>query len=616
MKPGRSGVDIAAIEAALRDGGPIRLDLAGRGRLFLDRPMPFLVVHIGRRSEPAARDVAMASSAYLLARNLTDAVAVIRVVGAAMIERFGAFLVLDIGELAKDGLAKDAPYLAPFEVSASAPAGRSAQSVLSALISGIEKVDARYRAPKVSRKTLDEDGYAGLARRLPAFPVLTLRFAPIYKVPQSQATYPELLERLVANIFDAALQSVAEFARRETSLSPASHRALGRRVFVDAVMRADKAMDAIAGSFDFLLSVTPINAEDAWSEFKACKFERAPHFLYRPLTVDIAASKKALFSIGFDHFEDPVLTTLYREKQRELDLQLSMLAMRGDRQFLELGRALYRSVEPRLEKAAREILQATAKSRSSNEVANVDYRFVERRARAMIDRYAAQSNSFAASIDLRDDLPAGMMVTNGQLLISRNTTMAKDRVDALLSHEVGVHLLTYFNGSGHGLQIFRSGLAGYEGAQEGLAVLAEYLAGGMTVARLRLLAARVLAVSGMLNGAGFVETFAMLTKEHKFSERNAFNIALRVHRGGGLAKDAIYLRGLFELLDHLSSGGSLDPFWLGKIASAHFSTIQELSTRGLLKAPRLLPQFLEIPGADQRLARLKGGLSPLDLVAA
>lgn len=616
MKKGQGGVDISAIEASLKEDGPIRLDLAGRGRLFMDRPMPFLAVHIGKRSEPAAREAVMANSSYLLAANLTEAAAAIRTVGAAMLERFGAFVVLDIGELAKDDLAKDAPYLAPFEVSASAPADQAAQGALSALIGGLEKVDARYRAPKVVRKSVAEDGHAGLARRLPAFLVLTLRFAPIYKVPKSHAVYPELRERLAANVFDAILQAAAEFARSQTNLSPASHRALGRRVFVDAVLRADKAIDAIASGFDFLLDVTPINSEDAWEAFKAAKFKRAPQFLYRPLAFDIAASKKALFSVGLDHFEDPVLSTLYREKQRELDLQLSMLAMREDRQFLELGRALYRSIEPRLEKAASEILAATASSRAGAEVSNVDYRFLERRAQAMINRYAAQSNSFAASVAVRDDLPAGMMVTNGQLLISRNTTMAKDRVEALLSHEVGVHLLTYFNGSGHGLQIFRSGLAGYEGAQEGLAVLAEYLAGGMTVARLRLLAARVLAVAGMLDGAGFVDTFAMLTKEHRFLERNAFNIALRVHRGGGLAKDAIYLRGLFELLDHLSTGGSLAPFWLGKIASTHFSVMQELSTRGLLKAPRLLPQFLDISGADQRLARLRNGLSPLDLIAA
>jgi hypothetical protein len=72
----------------------------------------------------------MANSAYLLVANLTDAVAVIRTVGGAMLERFGAFLVLDIGELTKDGLAQDAPYLAPFEVSASAPSDRGAQSAL------------------------------------------------------------------------------------------------------------------------------------------------------------------------------------------------------------------------------------------------------------------------------------------------------------------------------------------------------------------------------------------------------------------------------------------------------------------------------------------------------
>ena len=53
--------------------------------------------------------------------------------------------------------------------------------------------------------------------------------------------------------------------------------------------------------------------------------ERAPKFLYRPLTVEVDAEKRKLFSVAFDGFEDPVLLDLYREKQQELDLQLSML---------------------------------------------------------------------------------------------------------------------------------------------------------------------------------------------------------------------------------------------------------------------------------------------------
>ena len=216
----------------------------------------------------------------------------------------------------------------------------------------------------------------------------------------------------------------------------------------------------------------------------------------------------------------------------------------------------------------------------------------------------------------RDDLPAGLMVSNGRLLISRGTEMSRQRVEALLSHEIGVHLLTYFNGSAQGLRLFRSGLAGYEGVQEGLAVLAEFLVGGMTVARLRLIAARVVACAAMLDGATFHANFKSLVREHGFSEANAFNLTLRLYRGGGLVKDAIYLRGLLEVLHHLRNGGSLDPFWMGKIAATHFSVMQELSARGLLKAPRLTPDFLTHPQAEAKLAAARAGLTPIQMLAS
>lgn len=609
-------LDITKLEACLEGDDPIRLDLNGRGRLYMDRPLPFIAVHVGRPGHKAAREAVRANAAYLLAGNVADATTVLSVVATAMQNRFGGFLIIDIGEMVEDRLAADAPYLAPFAVTISHTPDPATRAAGAAFASAMQAVDARYRSPRIERVGADEDKAAILARRIKRFPVLTVRFAPIYKAPQSTSIYPELRERLAANIVDASLRSAADFARAETSLSLTTHRALGRGVFVDAVSRADRAIDEIASRFDFLLAVTPINAEAAWAEFSNANFERAPHLLYRPLTFEVAETKKALFGIGLDHFEDPVLSRLYREKQQELDLQLSMMSVREERSFRELGRALYRSVEPRLLQTAQDLLAQTARKAGRNETENVDYRFVEKRAQAMIARYAQQSAGFSAAIDIRDDLPAGLMVSNGRLLISRNTKMAKDRVEALLSHEVGVHMLTYFNGSGHGLRLFRSGLAGYEGAQEGLAVLAEFLAGGMTVARLRLLAGRVLAVAAMLDGAGFVDTFRLLNKTHGFAPNSAFSVALRVHRGGGLAKDAIYLRGLLEILTHLGAGGTLEPFWLGKIAAGHFSIMQELSTRGLLKPARLAPQFLSVKGADARLDRLRAGLTPIDLLQA
>ena len=174
--------------------------------------------------------------------------------------------------------------------------------------------------------------------------------------------------------------------------------------------------------------------------------------------------------------------------------------------------------------------------------------FLESAARSMIAAYRRQYQGFEAKVELRDDLPSGLMVVGERLLISRSTSMARHRVEALLSHEIGVHLLTYFNGSAQGLRLFRSGLAGYEAVQEGLAVFAEYLVGGMTVARLRLIAARVVGCAAMLEGATFEETFRLLVSDYGFSEAVAFNLTLRLYRGGGLTKDAIYLRGLLEVL--------------------------------------------------------------------
>jgi uncharacterized protein (TIGR02421 family) len=606
---------LADIAAALAAGEPIRRDFGRGERLHIDRPMPFLIVHVGRAKQPAARDIVSASSAYLFASNLRRAKAIIDIVSASMTPRFGAFMVLEIGELAGDRLAGDATYLPPFEITLSATGDAAARHAGAALAAAVEKVQARFRTPKLTRLDIASDPAAKLARLLPKLPVVTLRFAPIYRVPESDAVYPQLHDQLVANLVDAGLHAVAAFAEQTQSLAISTHRALGRRAFIDAVSRADKSIDEVAASFDFLLAVTPINAGAAWKEFSKSGYQRAPQLLYRPLPIAVDQQKKRLFSVALHHFEDPVLTTLYREKQQELDLQLSILAARETPRFVELTRALYGPVEKPLLATALEILNDTKAERQQKAPDKVaDSIFLERRAQGMIKAYADLVPNFSARVELRDDLPSGMMVSGGRLLISRSTTMNRSRVEALLSHEVGVHLLTYFNGSAQGLRLFRSGLAGYEGVQEGLAVLAEYLVGGMTRGRLRLLAARVVGCAAMLDGADFIECYRRV-REFGLSNTMAFNLVLRVFRGGGLAKDAVYLRGLLEVLSHLGAGGALTPFWMGKIAAVHFPVMQELATRGLLKPPQIMPAFLSHPGADARLKAAAAGITPIAMIA-
>jgi len=158
------------------------------------------------------------------------------------------------------------------------------------------------------------------------------------------------------------------------------------------------------------------------------------------------------------------------------------------------------------------------------------------------------------------------------------------------------------------------GLAGYDGFQEGLAVLAEYLAGGLNRARLRLLAGRVQAVKSILDGAGFVDTFRLVNLRLGFPKRTAYTITMRVHRAGGLTKDASYLRGLVEILEYLGDGGRLESLFIGKIAADHIPLIEELRLRQIVHAPPLQPRYLQFAQYPENMARIRAGLTVLDLL--
>ena len=219
---------------------------------------------------------------------------------------------------------------------------------------------------------------------------------------------------------------------------------------------------------------------------------------------------------------------------------------------------------------------------------------------------------FGAGVEIRDDV-SGLMVSRGRLLIGRRMRVPASRVEALIQHEVGTHVLTHRNGSRQPIRQLSFGLPGYEALQEGLAVLAEYLVGALSRPRLRLLAARVVAVDAMIRGSTFPETFALLHDRWRMAEQAAFGVAMRVHRGGGMPKDAAYLRGLRQLVNHLGEGGEIEPLLIGKFGFEHIPIVRDLHRRGALNATLAPPRFLDLPGARDRLARLRPGVPLVEL---
>jgi uncharacterized protein (TIGR02421 family) len=363
----------------------------------------------------------------------------------------------------------------------------------------------------------------------------------------------------------------------------------------------DRELASISESFRFLVSVTPVNVEEARKEFLASPGHE-PAFVYRDIEDFPAVIGARLAAVDIASVADPTLARVFEAKRNELALQLQMLSVRGRSEFLDLSLKLYGPVTPDLERHAEDILLEIPR-RPGARGRCLDSKAIARKAAAEIEKYRGGYADLSVAIEIRDDT-SGVMVANGALLIATTACVASSRLAGLLAHEVGTHILTYVNGSLQHLKLMASGLAGYEETQEGLALIAEAAVGSLTAGRLRQIAARVIAVRRLLQGRSFAQTHRELTENCGYSPGGAFTIVMRVWRSGGLTKDAIYLRGLHDLVEYLTAGNELDCLWQGKMSLIDLPLTKELTDKGILIPPVIPPSFLTDAAARKRLERV------------
>ncbi len=374
----------------------------------------------------------------------------------------------------------------------------------------------------------------------------------------------------------------------------------------------DRAIDhelaLVSRSFRFLLDVTPLNVEQARTEFLATG--ELPEFRYRTLEDDPDVLRQVLKDMPIRDVDDAVLGTLLREKQRELGLQIEMLEARDTADFMPLSIELYGAITPALRQVADRLMRTVAVPDGAGK--SLDAHHVLTLAQDEIDYYREQDSDIEMHAEIRKDV-SGVMVSGESLLMGPKSKVQENRAHALMQHEVGTHLVTQVNGAAQPIKVMGTGLSGYDETQEGLAVLAEIASGGLTAFRLRQLAARTITVHRMVTGVSFRDAHEALV-EDGIPASSAFTTTMRAFRSGGLTKDAIYLRGVLDLIEHLRAGGTLDLLMLGKFSLQDLPLVTDLKARGVLEPPRLQPRWLTEKSCLQRLERLAELDDPADLV--
>jgi uncharacterized protein (TIGR02421 family) len=617
---------VSLVVERLVAGKRVRRGLPVWGRVHIDRQLPFLCVFRRKpgTEEAGTETLVIGEASYLTAHassRLEDGLKrLLRGIVTAQGKHFGAFILLEIWEgPAPAGDAVRAIDPARFRLVAP-PHPRLASTLLE-FEESLTRIVIRGKRVQVEQTTSRRCAPEGLPRLISdadaaelGCETIGLEVPPIYRDEGSGKHFPLVLRALRRGLSRALKRGFFEFVRTCTTQRPAHYLALGRRSFVKAVFAVDRELAAISNDLDFLLAVSPVNTQAAWERFRRRRYQHAPEFVYRRLPLDPALMKRRLFSIPIERIEDPVLEQLFTDQQAEFDRKLTMLMDRGSRRFRYGSLQLFGGVEAELSALARDLLRRiTARDRAESGGRLVDARAFVARAEKELEHYRAMAPTLRSRVHLREDL-SGLMVSHGDLLVGADLGVPASRVDALLSHEIGTHVVTYFNGRSQPFQQLYVGLPGYEELQEGLAVLAEYLVGGLSAARLKLLAARVLAVEMMIDGATFVDLFRVLTRRHGFQRRSAFGIATRIVRGGGLTKDAVYLRGLSKLLKYLVQGGAIERLYVGKFGFAHIPLIEELEWRRIVRTAPLRSRHLVGRAAEERIRRLRNGLSVFELV--
>ncbi len=600
------------IEKELDENSGIHFQLGNSEFLHIERNLPFLLVY--RHEEGRERDVVIenvikneASYMIVSAEKYLQYQNLLKKLVKKLSDEFGAFLLMEIWPGNRNYSLAD--NVAGFQLfgpeelpEMTSPFKKYLEEMkLAGMVPEVHTHGSASRCPPELDPLLERKDLKRMECLL-----LGLKIEPFYKVSEEGKIFPLLERRLYSEFSVAFKKTVFDFVKIQANHKFSGFQSLARRRIMPKVWEIDKQLVEIDSRINFLMLVSPVNGNKAWKEFKQSGYKKSPVFHYRMIPDDPELMKRALYNIQVEEIDDPTLSFLFREKRAETDKMLTMLIERESSDFFYGSLQLYGSVENQLLEDAKNIIEIVSSDRR-DEGDESDYynasEFAEL-ARQELRYLQQQWSGVKDKVEIKDSIDS-MMVDKGVFYIPKKTRMLKQRAEAMIQHEIGTHVATFYNGQNQPLKLLSSGIPGFEELQEGIAVLAEYLSGGLSAKRMKVLAGRVIAVDSLINHQDFVKTFELLVEQYHFHDKNAFFIATRVYRGGGFTKDAIYLRGFLALIKYLKEGNSLEPLLIGKIRQNYIPVIEELISRKVLKPLSIKPRFLTDEESLNRLSEIK-----------
>lgn len=154
-------------------------------------------------------------------------------------------------------------------------------------------------------------------------------------------------------------------------------------------------------------------------------------------------------------------------------------------------------------------------------------------------------------VELSSELVSLAATGEGFVVVARGRTLTRQDAERVAVHEVLGHALPRVRARSEEIGLFVAGSAGGNDTQEGYAVYCEQRAGVLHAARRFELALRHIAAVSVWEGRTFAQTLELVL-DAGASLPVGLNVALRVFRGGGLAREGAYLPAFCAVRDELA----------------------------------------------------------------
>jgi uncharacterized protein (TIGR02421 family) len=425
--------------------------------------------------------------------------------------------------------------------------------------------------------------------------VLATEVKKIYCNELTGEIYPKIIKDLQHQLKNAILNNANYFSQKMTNWKHDNASKLLDKKIDPSLTIVDKGLFRLIKNFELLSYINPINNNTEEIKFIKNQASSIPKFKYSPIKINPYELKKELSNLPTYAISDISSRHLYESVINSYLDKIDLLSSLNSPKFLYNSLRYFGRPSKKDINNANYLIQLPEIATEPSKVPSLGTD------EAIISfKKGLNDYGFDAKIELSKKVISQVMVLNSKKTIQfrPDAKFTRSEINALVAHEIGVHMVTTMNSATQKLKLFSVGFPVNTETQEGLAILSEYLSGNITMKRLKKIALRVIVVDMMCNGANFIECYKFVKQKYIADPNEAFTLITRIFRGGGFTKDYLYLSGFVKILRFWNNDNDLNPLLIGKTSLNFYNVIEEMIEREMVDKPTYLTKSFVKPRVE------------------